>query len=98
MESGKQSSPSRDDGGPAAAGEGVDAALRGVDVVDNVRLQPALAAQAALFAQLQHRYAFMVSRFGEGVFQGRTAVANAVRADVLGTVEMVQSHIVEAVK
>lgn len=48
-----------------------------------------------LFPQLHHAHRFLVPYLGKGVFQGRSAVADALAADILGTVNVSQCHIVK---
>ena len=51
--------------------------------------------QFSLFPQLHNGDAFVMGRLGEGILEGRPAVADSVGAHVLGAVDMAQRHIVK---
>lgn len=53
---------------------------------------------AALLPQLNHGDGFVPAGLGEGVFEGRAAVAHRLPAHVLGVVEVSQGHVVKGVE
>ena len=57
-----------------------------------------LEADAALFAQGDEESGFVLMGLGEGIFEGAACVADGVPPHLLGTVEVAQSHIVEALE